>query len=118
MIEISSQVKKATLSPALLVGEGLAHVAGITLADCYCFELVLSRSLVVWALTTRCPAYHAESRETLWVGPADGFRLEREREKKETHSKVGLKSNMIEKRVLFLAADVSFKSMKIIVLNY
>lgn len=119
MIEVSSQIKKATLCPALLVGKGLAHVAGITLADCYCFELFLSRSLVVWALTIRCPARHAESRETLRVGPADGFRLEREREKKkETHAKVGLKSNMIEKRVLFLAADVSFKSVRIIMLNY
>lgn len=116
MIEISSQIKKATLSPALLVGKRLAHVAGITLADCYCFELFLSRSLIVWALTTRCPAHHAESRERL---SGSGLQMVSDwkgkwKKKKETHAKVGLKSNMIEKRLLCLAADISFKSTKII----
>lgn len=119
MIEINSQIKKGDTQSSSVGRKRVGacswdHVGGLLL-----FRAVPGPvpgcvgSNYKMPGSSRRKQGDAPGRACRWFQTGEG-----KGKKKETHSKVGLKSNMIEKRVFFLAADVSFKSVKIIMLNY
>lgn len=108
MIEMSSQIKKMDTRSSSVGRKRVGTCSWDHVGRLLLFRAVPEPVPGCVGTNYKMPGSSRRKQGDSRVGPADGFRLERKGKKKETHAKVGLRSNMIEKRVLFLAADVSF----------